>query len=155
MNKIKFKHINLISRDWKKLAGFYIKVFGLEPVHPERELKGQWLEDITGVKDAEISGIHMKLPGYGYNSPTLEIFEYSEKISRSQLPAANQPGFGHISFHVYSVKEVLEKLIKNGGKQFGEIITKEYPEIGLLTAVYTTDPEGNFIEIQNWQKKQN
>ena len=152
MNNIKFKHINLISWDYKKLAGFYTEVFGLEPLLPERDLKGQWLEDITGVKGAELKGVHMKLPGYGYDGPTLEIFEYSEKISRSHPPAANYPGFGHISFHVDSVSDILTKLIKNGGRQFGKIVTSEYPKIGLLTAVYATDPEGNFIEISNWKK---
>lgn len=29
---------------------------------------------------------------------------------------------------------------------------KEYEDLGLLTVVYAKDPEGNFIEIQNWQK---
>lgn len=71
---IKYVHTNIISKDWKKLADFYIKVFDCKPVPPERNQKGSWLDKGTGVKDAHIKGMHLQLPGYGKNSPTLEIF---------------------------------------------------------------------------------
>jgi predicted enzyme related to lactoylglutathione lyase len=45
-----------------------------------------------------------------------------------------------------------EKLIEHGGTLFGEVAQKQYPELGLLTVAYTRDPEGNFIELQNWKK---
>ena len=48
---------------------------------------------------------------------------------------------------------MLKKVILNGGKKLGEIIKKDYGELGILTAVYAQDPEGNFIEIQNWNKQ--
>jgi len=44
----------------------------------------------------------------------------------------------------------LNRWIEHGGKPLGETVTKEYDGIGTLTVVYASDPEGNFIEIQNW-----
>ena len=37
---IRYVHTNLIARDWKKLAKFYVKVFGCKLKPPERNLKG-------------------------------------------------------------------------------------------------------------------
>jgi predicted enzyme related to lactoylglutathione lyase len=146
-----FVHVNLIAKDWKSLAAFYIDVFGCEPVPPERSLSGKWLEDATGVKNAEIEGAHLKLPGFTENSPTLEIFQYNS-IPAGDSKAINNPGFGHIAFYVNDVKAAFEKLLQNGGSKLGEIVVKEIPDAGIVTFVYAKDPEGNVIELQNWEK---
>ena len=40
--------------------------------------------------------------------------------------------------------------MRHGGKQYGEIICEDYgKELGVLTAAYVTDIEGNIIEVQN------
>ena len=41
-----------------------------------RDLSGEWLDRATGLKNAHIKGIHLRLPGYGEGGPTLEIFQY-------------------------------------------------------------------------------
>ena len=46
----KYVHTNLIARDWRKLADFYVSVFGCEPVPPERDYSGADLERGTGVR---------------------------------------------------------------------------------------------------------
>lgn len=84
--------------------------------------------------------------------PTLEIFEYEPFKQRDSLPCVNGQGFGHLAFHVDSVEEMLDELLKYGGEQIGELTSKEYEGIGTLTVVYARDPEGNIIEIQNWRK---
>ncbi len=71
MNKARFVHTNLIANDWKKLAKFYEKIFGCKIVPPERELSGKLIEDVTGVPNAEINGVHLRLPGHGDSGPTL------------------------------------------------------------------------------------
>ena len=146
-----FVHVNLIAKDWKKLARFYIDVFRCEPVPPERSLSGKWLDDATGIKNAEISGVHLKLPGFNDVSPTLEIFQYSTS-SCGFKKAINNCGFGHIAFHVNDVEAVLKKMLENGGGVLGKKAVKEIPGAGTVTFVYAEDPEGNFVELQNWQK---
>jgi predicted enzyme related to lactoylglutathione lyase len=149
---IKYVHTNLNARDWKKLSKFYIDVFECKPKYPERDLSGEWINTMTNIDNVRIRGIHLILPGYD-NGPTLEIFEFEPKNLRSNESMINEQGFRHIAFHVDIVEEVVEKLIKNGGKILSKIINKDYEEIGILTAVYAQDPEGNFIEIQNWSSK--
>jgi catechol 2,3-dioxygenase-like lactoylglutathione lyase family enzyme len=148
--RIRYVHTNLIAKDWRKLADFYVAVFGCKPKYPERDLSGEWLERLTGIAGVRIRGIHLALPGYGEDGPTLEIFGYEPEWPGEQPNRINRQGFGHIAFLADSVEEVLARLIEHGGKPLGETVTKEYEGIGTLTVVYAEDPEGNFIEIQNW-----
>ncbi len=149
--KIKYVHTNIVAQNWKKLANFYIEVFDCKPVFPERNLRGRWVNELTGLDDANIRGIHLRLPDFE-NGPTLEIFEYSPEEQETIPPAINKQGFAHIAFHVENVEEITKKIIENGGKKYGEIIRTEIEDVGILTAVYTRDPEGNIVEIQNWEK---
>jgi len=146
---MKYVHTNIISNDWKKLASFYIQAFDCRMVLPQRRLSGAWLAKGTGVKNAEINGAHLRLPGYGHEGPTLEIFEYSQ-MEEQPTPLANRKGLGHIAFEVENVQQSVEKALQFGGKQYGKIATKEVYGVGKLTFTYIKDPEGNIIEIQNW-----
>jgi predicted enzyme related to lactoylglutathione lyase len=148
--KIKYKHTNIIARDWKKLTTFYEKVLGCTRVPPERHLSGGWLAKGTGVKNAKFSGIHLRLPGLGKNGPTLEIYQYS-KNKNKLIPVANQEGFSHIAFEVADIPTLLKEIKKCGGGTVGEITSHKIEEVGYLTFVYATDPEGNIIELQNWK----
>ena len=58
---IKYVHTNLVARDWRKLADFYIQVFDCQPVPPQRDHHGEWLERLTGVEGASLQGIHLRL----------------------------------------------------------------------------------------------
>lgn len=147
--KIKYGHTNIITKDWKRLAGFYELVFNCIPVPPERDQKGDWLERATGVVNAHLQGMHLRLPGYGENGPTLEIYEYSEIIN-AEKAFANKQGFGHIAFQVDNITELLDLALKNGAVKIGELSEYYVENVGLLTFIYIADPDGNIIEIQNW-----
>ena len=73
----RYVHTNIISEDWQALARFYQEVFDCRPVPPKRDLSGDWLTRGTAVPDATFQGMHLRLPGYGDNGPTLEIYQYS------------------------------------------------------------------------------
>jgi predicted enzyme related to lactoylglutathione lyase len=143
---MKYVHTNLVARDWKRLADFYIKVFNCTPVPPERDLKGEWLDNAVNLKDAHIKGIHLGLPGYT-NGPTLEVFQYSEE-PKAEKPYPNTPGLGHLAFSVPAVEETAEKIIDMGGSWVGELTRVEITDVGVLVFAYMRDPEGNIIEIQ-------
>jgi predicted enzyme related to lactoylglutathione lyase len=146
----KYKHTNLIARDWEKLAQFYEEIFGCVRLPPERHLSGAWLEKGTGVPDARLSGVHLRLPGYGEDSPTLEIFQYAHNQPKS-APTADREGFGHIAFEVDDVERTLEKVRGHGGSAVGEVVTHEVEGVGRLVFVYAADPEGNILELQSWR----
>lgn len=150
MLKIKFAHINIIANDWRKLAEFYQKVFDCKPVSAERNLSGSWIEEATAIKNAEINGIHLCLPGYEKKLPTLEIFKYKHTESE-QVRKINKPGFAHIAFDVEDVEQMLKKVLNEGGKQVGKVVSSEISNAGKITFVYCTDPEGNILELQKWR----
>ena len=145
----KYVHTNVIAGDWRSLAEFYIEVFGCVLLLPERDYEGKWLDEITGVEDAKVKGAHLRLPGYGDDGPTLEIFQYNRTPDRVNS-TANRLGFTHIAFHVDDVSEAREKVLEHGGGEVGKVTSFEVSGAGHIELVYLTDPEGNIIELQKW-----
>ncbi len=109
---MRFAHTNIVARNWKSLADFYINVFECKIKLPQRDLKGEWLDKAIGVKNVRQVGVHLSLPGYD-NPPTLEIFSYDEFIDTVPM-MTNQIGFTHIAFEVDDVDKILEKALKYG-----------------------------------------
>lgn len=153
MNSInaRYVHTNLIAKDWRKLADFYQQLFGCMPVPPERDLAGPNMEAGTGIQNVHVRGMHLRLPGYGDEGPTLEIFSYNP-LAEKQVPAVNHPGFGHLAFSVDNVENAQKSVLEAGGKAVGEIVIVQIATGAKVTWCYVTDPEGNIIELQSWQK---
>lgn len=148
--KAKYTHTNINCKDWRKLADFYIKVFGCKPVPPQRDLSGEWIDKVTSIDGVHIEGIHLALPGFEEGGPTIEIFTYNKPNSVGPLNI-NEYGFAHIAFEVDDVEKAYECVLKEGGSAVGEIQTRYYPRVGTLTLIYAKDPEGNIIELQKWE----
>ena len=51
---MKYIHTNLTVENLDRISEFYPKVFGCIPVRSPDDLDGQWVEDITAVKNAAI-----------------------------------------------------------------------------------------------------
>jgi lactoylglutathione lyase len=145
----KYVHTNLTGRDWRSLARFYCDVFGCIPKSPERDLRGDWLDRLTSLDDAHLTGIHLVLPGYGSDGPTLEIFQY-DSMRAASLPVVNEPGFGHLAFAVEDVDAALAAVRAHGGGAVGGVSTSVVAGVGTLRVVYARDPEGNILELQTW-----
>lgn len=150
MFKIKYSHTNLIATDWRKIANFYIDVFGCVPIGPERQLSGQSVADGTGLFEPEIEGIHLRLPGYGEGGPTLEVFQYRH-LRDAPEKFANSRGFTHIAFEVSDLEVVCAKVIAGGGWLLGKLARQLVEGVGVCTFVYVRDPDRNIIEVQGWE----
>jgi len=148
--KIRYAHTNIIAVDWRRLASFYTEVFQCRPVPPQRNQSGQWLEKGTGVEQAALEGMHLRLPGYGEQGPTLEIYSYSNTLpSERSLP--NRKGLGHLAFEVDDLEGCLEKALALGAGKHGEISETTVEGVGRISFIYIADPEGNIIELQHWK----
>jgi predicted enzyme related to lactoylglutathione lyase len=145
----RFGHVNLIARDWQRLAVFYRRCFGCADVPPERHYRGDDLSAGTGVPDAALDGVHLRLPGHGPDGPTLEIYQYSANAA-ARLPVANRVGWGHVAFAVDDVTAAQETVLANGGSVVGEIVTLQTADGRQVTWCYVRDPEGNLVELQAW-----
>lgn len=146
---MKYAHTNLICEDWEAQLKFYRKVFKCKLVPPLRNQKGTCLDKGLGIKNAHLKGAHMRLPGYGKDGPTLELYTY-KKIKKQGKVLPNQRGYGHIAFEVGKVDKVVKRLLKHGGSLNGEVVKRKVDGLGILTFVYARDPEDNLIELQHW-----
>jgi len=145
----RFGHVNLIARDWRRLSDFYQRVFGCTFVPPERDYRGPDLAAGTGVANAALRGVHLRLPGGGPDGPTLEIYQYDS--AHDPLPtAADRPGFGHIAFAIPDVVAARSIVVAEGGGTVGDVVTLQTADGRLVTWAYVLDPEGNIVELQSW-----
>ena len=148
----KYVHTNLIARNWRELACFYAVVFGCEPVPPQRDQQGPWLDAATGLEGARLQGMHLRLPGGGPGGPTLEIYSYDETRARG-LAMANDAGYSHVGFLVEDVSSAVREVVDHGGTVLGEIASTTVMGVGDLEVMYVRDPEGNIIELQAWRTR--
>lgn len=147
----RYAHTNVVSDDWKRLVAFYVDVFGCEPVGVERDHHGEWIEKVTAIDGARIRGVHLRMPGHGPDGPTLEVFQFDRNESRPRT-RLNTPGFAHLAFEVDSMERAAELVLAHGGGRVGAQWTKEVPGEGTITLVYMTDPDGNVVELQQWER---
>ena len=144
----RYAHTNIIAKDFQKLVDFYKDVFQCKSIGETRDLRGEWLDKLTGISNAHIMGEHLCLPGYGEDHPTLEIFSYDNMMETEH--SINTCGIAHIAFEVDDVEATLQRLLENGGKQIGEVVKAEYEDGRKAVFVYAADCEGNIIELQSW-----
>lgn len=151
---LRYVHTNIIAKDWKKLSQFYQKVFRCSPL-PDggRDIRGEWIDRMTGIPSVHIEGEHLLLPGYTEDHPTLEIFSYSPESNHDSIKI-NGPGLAHLAFEVDDVRETLKEVLAAGGGQVGEVVEAVYPGNVKATFVYAKDLEGNIIELQSWEKSE-
>ncbi len=88
-------------------------------------MSGAWLDSVTSLRIAHLTGVHLRLPGYGEDGPTLEIFNYDELVDRVRLPGANQCGFAHIAFAVDDVDQALQAVIAAGSGTQSETLPQQ------------------------------
>ena len=145
----RFGHVNITASDWRRLAAFYTDVFGCEFVPPERDIRGPILDSATGLRDAHLTGAHLRLPGLGATGPTLELFSY-DALAAHPGPNVARPGLGHLAFQVPDVPAALDAVLAAGGGRVGETVTTTTADGRSVTWCYATDPEGNIVELQAW-----
>lgn len=146
---IKYVHTNIVANDSEKLIAFYKNIFGCRSIGQKRDLKGEWVDRITGLEGAHITGEHLALPGYSDDGPTLEIFSY-DRMQPHSGAVINRCGLAHIAFTVVDVAETLHRVLEAGGGQLGSFETTVYPDGRKLEIVYATDIENNIVEIMKW-----
>jgi len=145
----RYVHTNIIAKDSTKLVQFYKDVMNCKSIGETRDLKGDWLDKMTGIKNAHIVGEHLCLPGYDMDHPTLEIFSYDE-MNTDENHQVNKCGIAHLAFEVDDVEATLKKILTAGGGKIGEVVNAEYEDGKKAMFVYATDIEGNILELQSW-----
>lgn len=146
----RFSHTNIIAEDWRALADFYTNVFGCVFVPPARDYESDALDRGTGLMNARLTGCHLRVPGFGDDGPTLEIFSYSSMLERAEGVTIHRKGLQHIAFAVSDVAAAQAAVLAAGGKTVGEIVTLTTADGRRVTWCYVADIEGNVVELQAW-----
>jgi catechol 2,3-dioxygenase-like lactoylglutathione lyase family enzyme len=106
LKMFRYVHTNIIAKDASKLIAFYKTVFHCQSINEVRDLRGEWLDRLTGLNASHITGEHLLFPGYGEDHPTLEIFTY-DTLKEIVSAEINRPGINHIAFEVDEVEATL------------------------------------------------
>lgn len=146
--KLRYAHTNLVARDWRALARFYTEVFGCEQVGPERDLHGATVAAGIGREGSRLAGVHLRLPGFGLDGPTLELYRY-DPLTDTEPSAVLRRGYGHLAFEVDDLVGMHARVLAAGGRAVGAVVTTPAGS-RWVTWCYVTDPEGNPIELQRW-----
>ncbi len=141
---MKLAHINLVARNAETLAAFYIDVMKCELLREPRVLSGHKVSRGNGLPDCEIYSIWLKFPELEW--PFLEIHQHMTSHPRG-LPKVNEPGYGHLSFQIDDLNDILSKIIRACGSQIGQTTNFGTSEKPYLIA-YARDPEGNVLELE-------
>ncbi|MFB5650626.1 VOC family protein [Leptospira wolffii] len=113
-DRIRFLHVNINSKDWKKTVSFYNKILDTSSTGFERDYKGDFIQNLTGVREAEVQGKHLLLPGYSEGGPTFEVFTYNRFSSRP-IPERSEPGRIATGFRVSDLQKSISKIVQEGG----------------------------------------
>ena len=69
----RYVHTNIVARDAQALIAFYKQALDLKSIGETRDLRGDWLDALTGLTNAHITGEHLLLAGYEGVHPTLDF----------------------------------------------------------------------------------
>ena len=145
----RYSHTNIVARDPERLARFYSEVLDCPRV-AERRLQGPWLARAMGLPDARLHVFHVRLPGCGDGDmPTIEIFGM-DGVADTPPSVLSRPGLMHTAFVVDEVHASLDRLLAAGGSKLGEIDGTTVEAVGSVLFVYARDPEGNIVELQQF-----
>ena len=147
---MKYTHTNLVAKDWKRVSAFYQEVLCCTPIPPQKHKSGEWISRLVGLEGVTIEGEFLRLPGYGEDGPTLEIFTYNPS-GEAGIKAANSFGFAHLAFEVDDVQATMRRFFAAGGSQLGDIMEAPTADGKTMTVVYAQDVEGNVIELQSFR----
>ncbi len=137
-------HVGISVRDMERALRFYRDLLGFEVEWAHKDRGGAEMSRVVGLAGARA---HMTmLKGYGGR---LELFHYLNPEGRGSGPG-RQCDFGliHFALSVRGIRELYERL-RAAGVEFNCPPQVLRPGV---TATYMKDPEGNTIELVEYQE---
>jgi catechol 2,3-dioxygenase-like lactoylglutathione lyase family enzyme len=133
-------HVSINVNDLAAAKAFFLD-FGLE-LQGEGELEGDWLDELTGLKDVRTSIIFLRMPE---GEATIELVKFHRPIDQNgiQQSSVNTLGIRHIAFAVEDIDALLAKLKAKGTEIFSEV----YNYQNSYKICYLRGPEGIILEL--------
>lgn len=134
------RHTGIVVKNLRETSEFYLSL-GFK-IHSEATEFGNFIENVTGIKNANIKWVKMNLP----DGNLLELIKYNfpEETSNKNKQKANQIGVSHLAFNVKGIDQFCENIIKLGGSivNMPALTNNNYYKVA-----YCHDVEGNLFEV--------
>ena len=143
-------HTGITVSNLEHALEFWQNVLGFEFSHRAHQ-SGEMVEQITGVKGAELKLAVVKAPG-GHK---IELLEYLAPPDRKQHAGLRPCDVGHVhvALTVENLDPLLEKIAASSWKAAGKPQTlKTGPNAG-KRVVYVRDPDGTTVEFMEIPKE--
>src|SRR2546429_5134264 len=137
-------HTGITVSNLERSLAFWRDVLGFEFSHSAHQA-GEMVEQITGVKGAELKLAVVKAPG-GHK---IELLEYLAPPDRKQHAGLRPCDVGsvHVALAVDNLDAVLEKIAASGWRAAGKPQTLKTGQNAGKRVVYVHDPDGTTIEF--------
>ena len=143
-------HTGITVSNLERSLEFWQNVLGFGFSHRAHQ-SGEMVEQITGVKGAELKLAVVKAPG-GHKIELLEYLAPPDRNKHADLRPCDV-GSVHVAFTVENLDPLLEKIAASGWKAAGKPQTLNYGPNAGKRVVYVRDPDGTTIELMQQPPK--
>jgi len=143
-------HTGITVSNLERSLEFWQNVLGFGFSHRAHQ-SGEMVEQITGVKGAELKLAVVKAPG-GHKIELLEYLAPPDRNKHADLRPCDV-GSVHVAFTVENLDPLLEKIAASGWKAAGKPQTLNYGPNAGKRVIYVRDPDGTTIELMQQPPK--
>src|SRR5438132_7962961 len=143
-------HTGITVSNLERALEFWQNVLGFGFSHRAHQ-SGEMVEQITGVKGAELKLAVVKTP----DGHKIELLEYLAPPDRKQHAGLRPCDVGsvHVAFTVENLDPLLEKIAASGWKAAGKPQTLNYGPNARKRVIYVREPDGTTIELMQQPPK--
>jgi catechol 2,3-dioxygenase-like lactoylglutathione lyase family enzyme len=131
-------HVGIRVTDMERSIRFYIEAFGAKALSRPFVIEGPFAEGMFGGP----AGVSFRLCHLGFASGLIELFEFQHPRHERAPLEGWRSNIMHVGFQVDDVEETVARVLEAGGG-----LVFPVTEWGAHHLTYTTDPDGNVIEV--------
>lgn len=140
-----FQHVGIVCRDLETSVRFYEKI-GLQIQEPITELEEEAIARVFQLPRGHVKLLHLAPPG-ATSKVFIDLVQWLNPSSTGEpYPALNHVGINRLAFRVSNVDATTAALRERGII----FLTQEPQSIGRVRTIFTTDPDGVFIQFLEW-----
>jgi glyoxylase I family protein len=140
-----FQHVGVACRDLERSVRFYEKL-GLQVIERMSELDEEAIARAFQLPRGHVKLLHLAPPG-ATSKMFIDLVQWLDPSSTGgPYPALNHVGINRLTFRVSDVDATTAALRERGIT----FLTHEPQSIGPVRTIFTTDPDGVFIQLLEW-----
>jgi glyoxylase I family protein len=140
-----FQHVGIVCRDLERSIRFY-ETLGLQVVEPISEFEEEAIAQAFQLPRGHVKLLHLA-PPEATSKMFIDLVQWLDPSSTGEpYPALNHVGINRVAFRVSDIDATAAALRERGIT----FLTHEPQSIGPVRTIFTTDPDGVFIQFLEW-----